>query len=128
MRPIADVRYREAINMRRAWQKSELASFPTSRGAPLDEQFDASIIKRKHVVTTGFGPPALDQFPQLFRLRVGEIVAFREIRVGVIQGPLIIIKRLCVTMSGDRFPSVRRERRVPQLLLVLHAATANVIR
>ena len=80
---------------------------------------DGPIVKRQHAVLAGLDPPAIDQFPQLLRFFLGEIVGFGEVLIDVVQLPLVVGPFGSVPMPAHRLPAVDPDAAVSEHLEVL---------
>ena len=93
--------------MRSAWSLDRLGNL------------ERPIVQRQNVVATGLDPPSVDQLAQFLWFRLCEVVDLGEVRVDLVELPLIVRPIGSASVSGDRLPAIRPDPAMAEHFKVL---------
>src|SRR5437762_1903800 len=111
-------RTRKRMSTRRPVDVARLVAGIAPRGGRAP-QFGAAIVQRQHAVAPGLDPPQINHLPQLVRLLVRKIVAFREILVDVVKLPLVGFERHIRLVIGYGLPAIGPDAAMAEHLEIL---------
>ena len=96
---------------------------PSSRGSRLGSACKQARVlvrlDRQHAVFFRFRPEQFDHLSEFFRVRLCEVMAFREVFVQVIEFPNVLVQIVASAVIGHRFPPLRPDAPVSKHLKIL---------